>query len=1476
MSSPPFFSSNGNARISSASFSHSSSSSAPIGSFPSSISTTQSLSTSVSRYSRSRHAPKPIALRAPVINPYDKFTQPQFDEWIGDITSALKGALGFRAETSADKVKTKKEWHVARSASEDVEEEDYVRQPTTADAKGKGRDPREGPGLGRGDRDAPIEIDMESDEDEVDDGNEEGQDSGAEYDEEADEGGPRLRLRLRDLEGEEEEEDEEGVDYDLEEGEEEELEEDDEEEDDDDEEEEELAIRHGESSARAHARWSRKHNVSARDDEPAEDEEPEEEMDEADIVEVYSDEDMVQNHEELALNSPFLRYESHEDQDEAETGSESEEENEYAPPVETVYLMQDKQMDELAEEDQIGSSPHADPSEVVADYDGDDEQVKPLGSSPPPISTNEHLTLAELLQADIDAGDDELAVDYADVLPGSSPIATSSPDFGVDGASALKASLRYSGCSATGWDDTLHYQNDDDEDNEDGDPRIPPLEIFDDSSDELPTFEAVPTDPSAPLTASEQDYYLQIGVGFGYVVEEAESETEGTDGQSEARVISRTVSIEPQNRVFFVEEPMTDYDVEEHAEDTEREEPDLNGEVEGVTNPSISRNISVEPHSRLSTEEEPTEERHMKISAGVTTVVEEVGNNACTAEASEKVELLESVESSQNVEPSEDAELLEKVESLEQADQAELPVQDEALVNPTLPEHPIHGDQTISPLLDPIPMPILANENVADPYPGSPPLVQTVLPSLLLARTTSASLFTPVSGLSSRASSPPPAPVSLDFDLRTVDTTLPKSDALEEVQGEEAAGNRDSDVADGQDEVELGYPNSDGGQDFDKDVGKPSALEWVPDGAVVESSLEDELIGDDRSVSQHESAVSDDVKSEDDGSILAIPAGEDTIADNSVAVVDDTVAVVDESDTVFEDPVTAIDDPVVVTDAPSSVIDDERALEKRTVINSTTDEQSVEQPVVDEPVFEERNLFTVDERSAEEDANTASRDDSGSDADADGDEVSLGDDSELDTPTVEEPVIESVFEPVIASTEIDAESGVKNIAVEEKPQPEPISSAAMDAKHEESERTPPAVTRDFAEVITSDQDSGTLKRKRDENDDDNDDQSATSKASKVSVGSVARARSKGKEKAIESDEENAEETSSNSSMISKLLVPSRSPSPRVVTIQRTAHALPPPPPPAPPPPPVAPPTLWHRHSVKPVRQNSMTTIRPSVERTPSTSSTSSSVASLPTLPATTSTNTSPMTRSQCRYRRIDLPEDSENPDSPRICFIVPGCSLGSSDLIAEADIRDLGDATTEDSHRMVSDIEGLDFSSDLIGIVRQLVGLDILREGEVFYLPRDGEEVRGVKKQLQPLKRERSSRVTNPDSSPRPPVSNAGSTSTNASVSRGRRRGSPTPSWAYSQRGDSTDEELESPADRRIRTAEMEGVAAAASGSPLRTRRSRRLDVESAEYRPDQEDDVDDDPNTKAKKKKKAKGKKRARQSEAPEDDAPRMKKLKG
>ena len=118
----------------------------------------------------------------------------------------------------------------------------------------------------------------------------------------------------------------------------------------------------------------------------------------------------------------------------------------------------------------------------------------------------------------------------------------------------------------------------------------------------------------------------------------------------------------------------------------------------------------------------------------------------------------------------------------------------------------------------------------------------------------------------------------------------------------------------------------------------------------------------------------------------------------------------------------------------------------------------------------------------------------------------------------------------------------------------------------------------------------------------------------------------------------------------------------------------------------------------------------------------------------------------------------------------------------EEEIEDHGDARNEDASRIIRDIESLSFDSNLIGILRQLVGLDILREQEVFYLPQPGEEV--VRKMPNPPRKERSIKAKTTGESPalasspgysgsirspasiRPPVSAADSTSTSGSVLR--------------------------------------------------------------------------------------------------------------
>lgn len=136
----------------------------------------------------------------------------------------------------------------------------------------------------------------------------------------------------------------------------------------------------------------------------------------------------------------------------------------------------------------------------------------------------------------------------------------------------------------------------------------------------------------------------------------------------------------------------------------------------------------------------------------------------------------------------------------------------------------------------------------------------------------------------------------------------------------------------------------------------------------------------------------------------------------------------------------------------------------------------------------------------------------------------------------------------------------------------------------------------------------------------------------------------------------------------------------------------------------------------------------------------------------------------------------------------------------EEDIVDHGDATTLDHEVMIGDIESLEFSADpndplplsqsasaeLVGVLRQLVGVDLLRENEVFYLPQPGETYRrkrhGGSKSL--VNKLSFGEMTSPSTtnSPRasksnpsivrPPPSATGSTSTTTDSTRSRGMGS--------------------------------------------------------------------------------------------------------
>nr|VWP01521.1 Alcohol oxidase [Ganoderma boninense] len=117
-----------------------------------------------------------------------------------------------------------------------------------------------------------------------------------------------------------------------------------------------------------------------------------------------------------------------------------------------------------------------------------------------------------------------------------------------------------------------------------------------------------------------------------------------------------------------------------------------------------------------------------------------------------------------------------------------------------------------------------------------------------------------------------------------------------------------------------------------------------------------------------------------------------------------------------------------------------------------------------------------------------------------------------------------------------------------------------------------------------------------------------------------------------------------------------------------------------------------------------------------------------TRPAATSSTTvhSPATRSNCRYHTISLPIEEES--EHRVYFAVPGCSLSNTELVQEAEIEDHGLTRTEELPTTITLIEDLKISPELLAILRQLTGVDLFREQEVIYLPRPGDQIVPKKK----------------------------------------------------------------------------------------------------------------------------------------------------
>lgn len=348
-------------------------------------------------------------------------------------------------------------------------------------------------------------------------------------------------------------------------------------------------------------------------------------------------------------------------------------------------------------------------------------------------------------------------------------------------------------------------------------------------------------------------------------------------------------------------------------------------------------------------------------------------------------------------------------------------------------------------------------------------------------------------------------------------------------------------------------------------------------------------------------------------------------------------------------------------------------------------------------------------------------------------------------------------------------------------------------------------------------------------------------------------------------------------------VPQRPYAPPLLHVHSNSRAVPRhhhgPPPVAQPRNPVPPPDQSFQRPTPPPRSQSLQ--RPS--QSPSTSTARHALEDSVANPSPQRT-----TRSNCRYHRISLPRVEEG---ARVSFLVPGCSLVDTELMEEEEIEDHGEATHEHAARMIRDIENNEFTSYLIGILRQLVGVDLLREQEVYYLPMPDEEPVPRKHFRQKHAAKRLSRgesgsypgsptsSTRSPVSSRPPVSVAGSTSTIRLKEDER-------DYSLALSGDESEDG--SPRAKKARLSPIvedtvdDNAHPGSSASPGKKKgRKSKLHPDAAAYKPGkgEESDSEEEPDSAQKKRKSVGGKrgmKRSRTSEGKSgEDSRKPKKIK-
>jgi hypothetical protein len=96
------------------------------------------------------------------------------------------------------------------------------------------------------------------------------------------------------------------------------------------------------------------------------------------------------------------------------------------------------------------------------------------------------------------------------------------------------------------------------------------------------------------------------------------------------------------------------------------------------------------------------------------------------------------------------------------------------------------------------------------------------------------------------------------------------------------------------------------------------------------------------------------------------------------------------------------------------------------------------------------------------------------------------------------------------------------------------------------------------------------------------------------------------------------------------------------------------------------------------------------------------------------------TRASCTDHKISVP----GPDG-LLYFLVPRCSLLDPEVEKkDVNIVDCGVATEDEVDHAIGDLEAIHLDSATLGVIRQLAGIQLMREGQVGYLPRPGESFR--------------------------------------------------------------------------------------------------------------------------------------------------------